>query len=65
MAVLYVGAALVIIFMNFKLVPEAVSLIFTEAFTGTAIAGGFIGGILIYSRIKSLNQIVKDKTGAD
>ncbi len=29
------------------------------------VAGGFIGGILIYSRIKSLNQIVKDKTGAD
>jgi AGCS family alanine or glycine:cation symporter len=46
MAVLYVGAALVIIFMNFKLVPEAVSLIFTEAFTGTAIAGGFIGALI-------------------
>jgi POT family proton-dependent oligopeptide transporter len=29
------------------------------------VAGGFLGGILIYSRIKSLNQIVKDKTGAD
>lgn len=29
------------------------------------VAAGFIGGILIYSRIKSLNQIVKDKTGAD
>jgi len=46
MAVLYVGAALVIIFMNFKLIPEAVSLIFTEAFTGTAIAGGFIGALI-------------------
>lgn len=29
------------------------------------VAAAFIGGILIYSRIKSLNQIVKDKTGAD
>lgn len=29
------------------------------------VAAGFIGGILIYSRIKSLNQIVRDKTGAD
>ncbi|HRG25656.1 MAG TPA: peptide MFS transporter [Chitinophagaceae bacterium] len=29
------------------------------------VAAGFLGGILIYSRIKSLNQIVKDKTGAD
>lgn len=28
------------------------------------VIAGFIGGILIYSRIKSLNQIVKDKTGS-
>lgn len=28
------------------------------------VAAAFLGGILIYSRIKSLNQIVKDKTGS-
>ncbi|MCP9750510.1 peptide MFS transporter [Ferruginibacter sp. HRS2-29] len=28
------------------------------------VVAAFIGGILIYSRLKSLNQIVKDKTGA-
>jgi POT family proton-dependent oligopeptide transporter len=28
------------------------------------VIAAFIGGILIYSRIKSLNQIVKDKTGS-
>lgn len=28
------------------------------------VVAAFIGGILIYSRIKSLNQIVKDKTGS-
>lgn len=28
------------------------------------VIAAFIGGILIYSRLKSLNQIVKDKTGA-
>ena len=28
------------------------------------VVSAFIGGILIYSRLKSLNQIVKDKTGA-
>jgi POT family proton-dependent oligopeptide transporter len=28
------------------------------------VAAAFIGGILIYSKIKSLNQIVKDKTGS-
>ena len=46
MAVLYVGAALVIIFMNIKLIPEALGLIFNEAFTGTAIAGGFVGALI-------------------
>ena len=29
------------------------------------VIAAFIGGILIYSRIKSLNKIVKDKTGFD
>ena len=29
------------------------------------VVAAFIGGIMIYSRIKSLNQIVRDKTGAD
>jgi proton-dependent oligopeptide transporter, POT family len=29
------------------------------------VAAAFVGGILIYSRIKSLNKIVKDKTGFD
>lgn len=28
------------------------------------VVGAFIGGILIYSRLKSLNQILKDKTGS-
>jgi len=46
MAILYVGAALVIIFMNFGLLPKVVTLIFSEAFTGTAIAGGFIGALI-------------------
>jgi AGCS family alanine or glycine:cation symporter len=46
MAILYVGAALVILFMNYNLIPKAVSLIFTEAFTGHAIAGGMIGAII-------------------
>ncbi len=46
MAVMYVGAALVIIFMNYAYIPDAISLIFTEAFTGTAIAGGFVGALI-------------------
>lgn len=43
MAVTYVGAALVIIFTNITVVPEAFSIIFTEAFKGTAVVGGVVG----------------------
>ncbi|MEX0273539.1 MAG: alanine/glycine:cation symporter family protein [Flavobacteriaceae bacterium] len=44
MAVLYVAAALFIIFSNIKLVDDAFSLIFTEAFSPRAtIVGGFAG----------------------
>ena len=44
MAVLYVAAALFIIFSNFSFVDDAISLILSEAFTPRAtITGGFIG----------------------
>jgi alanine or glycine:cation symporter, AGCS family len=43
MAVIYVGAALVIILMNAHLVPAAFRAIFEGAFFPTAIAGGFLG----------------------
>jgi AGCS family alanine or glycine:cation symporter len=44
MAVLYVAAALFIIFSNFSFIDVAISLIFSEAFTPRAtITGGFIG----------------------
>lgn len=43
MALIYVGAALVIILMNAGMVPSAFSLIVSEAFAPTAIGGGFLG----------------------
>ncbi|HFS67472.1 MAG TPA: alanine:cation symporter family protein [Flavobacteriia bacterium] len=46
MALMYVGASLIIIFMNIGLVPEAFGQIFNGAFTGQGIAGGFIGVII-------------------
>ncbi len=46
MAVLYVGSALIIIFMNISAVPEAISAIFTGAFAPTAVAGGAIGALI-------------------
>ncbi|BDS13686.1 alanine/glycine:cation symporter family protein [Aureispira anguillae] len=46
MAVLYVGAAIVIIIMNIAAIPAAVGLIFSGAFTPTAAVGGFIGVLI-------------------
>ncbi|MFM1875518.1 MAG: hypothetical protein RL266_1255 [Bacteroidota bacterium] len=46
MAVIYVGAALVIILMNANHIPAAISAIFSGAFTGTGIIGGGIGVLI-------------------
>lgn len=43
MAIVYVGAAIIIILVNYDKIGHAISLIFTEAFGSQAIAGGFIG----------------------
>jgi AGCS family alanine or glycine:cation symporter len=43
MAIIYVGAALLIILINYDKIGTAISLIFTEAFSPTAITGGFVG----------------------
>ncbi|NLP57551.1 sodium:alanine symporter family protein [Lutibacter sp. B1] len=43
MAIIYVGAALVIIILDFKLVPDAFKLILEGAFSPMGIGGGFIG----------------------
>ncbi len=46
MAVLYVGAALIIILLNIGSLPAAVSAIVTGAFAPTAVAGGAIGALI-------------------
>jgi AGCS family alanine or glycine:cation symporter len=43
MAVIYVSAGMVIIFMNVSEVPAAISAIITGAFSGPGIAGGVVG----------------------
>lgn len=47
MAVLYVGIALIIIFMNISHVGEAFRLIFEGAFDGDAMKGGIIGVLIV------------------
>lgn len=46
MAVIYVGAAIMIIFFHFDKLPYAIRLIFEGAFTPEAGAGGFIGVLI-------------------
>lgn len=48
MAVVYVLGGLAIILTNLDLVGPAVSLIFSDAFTGEAVAGGAIGAVIRY-----------------
>src|SRR5690625_4389423 len=48
MALFYVIGGLVIMGLNLDLVPSAISLIFKDAFTGTAVAGGAIGAVIRY-----------------
>ncbi len=46
MIIFYIFAGLIIIIMNIADVPSAFSLIFTDAFTGQAVAGGAIGAVI-------------------
>ncbi len=46
MALLYVGMGLIILIAKFSDIPAAFSLIFSEAFAPTAIAGGVLGAIM-------------------
>ena len=43
---LYVLAALVVLALNVGGIPDALATIFTDAFTGTAAAGGFTGAVI-------------------
>ncbi|MFT7612188.1 MAG: Na+/alanine symporter [Parvicellaceae bacterium] len=46
MVVIYVGAALIILGMNFSLIPEAFGQIFGGAFTPIGITGGIVGVLI-------------------
>mgnify|MGYP002631056237 CR=1 FL=1 len=47
MAVIYVGAALIIIGMNYSLIPSAFGLIFDGAFNSSAALGGVVGVLIV------------------
>lgn len=54
MAIFYVLGGCIIIAMNIELVPSAFALIFQDAFTGNAVAGGAIGAVIKYGVARGL-----------
>lgn len=46
MAILYILASLIIIFMHFTLIDDAIGQIFSQAFTPAAAVGGLIGALI-------------------
>ncbi|KKB37092.1 alanine/glycine:cation symporter family protein [Bacillus thermotolerans] len=48
MAAFYLIAGLIVLIMNISEIPAAFALIFTDAFTGEAVAGGAIGAVIRY-----------------
>ncbi|WDP88282.1 MAG: sodium:alanine symporter family protein [Desulfobacter sp.] len=46
MAVAYVAGSLVVLFAKASMIPEAFSMIFSNAFSGTAVGGGFLGTVV-------------------
>ncbi|WP_249315735.1 sodium:alanine symporter family protein [Bacillus sp. FJAT-49711] len=48
MAVFYVIGGLIVLVMNVQLIPDAVGIIISDAFTGKAVAGGAIGAVIRY-----------------
>lgn len=47
MVVLYLGSAAAILVINFDQIPEMVSLILSDAFSGQAVAGGALGTVIV------------------
>ncbi|MGY8809180.1 MAG: alanine/glycine:cation symporter family protein [Fidelibacterota bacterium] len=50
MVLIYLSAGLFIVFSNIALVPSIFNLIFTSAFNGSSVAGGFVGTAVVISQ---------------
>ncbi|MDO6448765.1 sodium:alanine symporter family protein [Oceanobacillus profundus] len=48
MAVFYIIGGLIIMTLNFDIVPAAINLILTDAFTASAVGGGILGTVIRY-----------------
>ena len=58
MCVFYVACVIIVLVMNFENIPEAFSLIFKGAFSGTAAVGGFAGATVMMALQKGFQRSV-------
>lgn len=56
MAVFYFISAIIVLTVFYKSIPSAFSMIITDAFTGTAATGGFVGSVFIFTMIKGVQR---------
>lgn len=64
MAVIYIGACLVILFRHAGAIPSAFAIIFHDAFTGSAAVGGFAGStIMIAARMGVARGLFSNEAG--
>jgi AGCS family alanine or glycine:cation symporter len=64
MIVAYVGGATTILVLNYEGIPEAVGLVFSSAFSGTAATGGFLGaGVAAAIRFGVARGIFSNESG--
>lgn len=64
MILLYIIGAIVVLIINAEKIPGALALVFTDAFTGTAAAGGFLGSsIMIALQMGVARGIFSNESG--
>jgi len=64
MIVFYMAAALIILLLNISLIPEAIELIISHAFTPTAGIGGFLGsGVMMTIRMGVARGVFSNESG--
>jgi len=51
MAIAYFSSAILILIIFYDRIPSAIAMIFTDAFTGTAATGGFVGSVFIMTLV--------------
>ena len=64
MIIFYMGGAIIILLMHLDKIPEAISIIFTQAFTPTAGLGGFLGAsVMLTIRMGVARGVFSNESG--